>query len=192
MTAARGDPLPANEGGTGPSFSVGNRFARSVFTLVWALGASWTPPPFHVWRVALLRLFGARIGQGVRLYGTTKIWLPSNLEIEDGALIGPRVRLYNQGRVFIGKGAVLSQGSHVCASSHAVHDPNFQLILRPVRISTHAWVAADAFVGPGVTVGEGAVLGARSVAFTDLAAWTIYRGNPAEMIGRRSWQKHEQ
>jgi putative colanic acid biosynthesis acetyltransferase WcaF len=177
------DARASGEGG--PSFSLGNRIRRSVFMLVWAVAASWTPPPLHAWRCAILRAFGAKIGRGVRLYGSTIVWLPANLEIGERAIIGPRVRLYNQGRITIGARAVVSQGAHICASSHDVADPHFQLVLRPITIGARAWVAADGFVGPNVVVGEGAVLGARGVAVRSLDAWTIYGGNPALPIKPR-------
>jgi putative colanic acid biosynthesis acetyltransferase WcaF len=184
-------PLDASKLGTGAGFSLRNRAERAAFMFVWALVASWTPPPLHRLRCAVLRLFGARIGRGVRLYGSTIVWHPANLLIENGAIIGPRVRLYNQGRISIGAGAVISQGAHICASSHDVHDPNFQLVLRPIHIEPRAWVAADAFVGPGVTVGEGAVLGARGVTLANLEPWTIYRGNPAAVVSKRNFAKRE-
>ncbi|WP_093317393.1 putative colanic acid biosynthesis acetyltransferase [Sphingomonas jatrophae] len=177
-------PLAATSA-AGPSFSLRNRIERAVFMAVWAVAASWTPPPLHRWRCMLLRLFGARIGRGVRLYGSTIVWHPANLAIADGATIGPRVRLYNQGRISIGEHVVISQGAHVCASSHDVRDLAFQLVLRPIRIDARAWIAADAFVGPGVTVGEGAVLGACGVAVRNLDPWTIYRGNPAVAVKQR-------
>lgn len=180
--------LPAGAAGATmnrPSFSLRNRIERALFMLVWALGASWTPPPLHTWRCLLLRLCGSRIGRGVKLYGSTAIWHPANLQIEDGATVGPRVRIYNQGLISIGAGAIISQDVHLCASSHDVSDPNFQLLLKPIRIGSRAWIAADAFVGPGVTVGEGAVLGARGVAVRDLEPWNIYRGNPAAIVKQR-------
>lgn len=162
-----------------PSFSLRNRIERALFMFVWAIAASWTPPPLHAWRCTLLRLFGAYVGRKVKFYGTVTVWHPANLVIGDGATIGPRVRLYNQGEIVIGAGAIISQGAHICASSHDIRDPNFQLILRPIQIDDQAWIAADAFVGPGVTVGKGAVLGARGVAMRDLEPWGIYHGNPA-------------
>jgi putative colanic acid biosynthesis acetyltransferase WcaF len=178
-------PLQARDQGAGPSFSRRNRIERALFMAVWTIGASWTPPPLHRWRCLILRLFGARIGAGVRIYGSTIVWHPANLTIESGTTIGPRVRLYNQGAIHIGERAVISQGAHICASSHDVSDLNFQLILKPIRIAAQAWIAADAFVGPGVTVGEGAVLGARGVAVRHLDPWTIYSGNPAQVVRPR-------
>jgi putative colanic acid biosynthesis acetyltransferase WcaF len=86
----------------------------------------------------------------------------------------------------LGAYAVISQGAYLCAGTHDVDDPNFQLTTRPISIGERAWIAADAFVGPGVRVGEGAVLGARGVAFKDLEPWTIYAGNPALERRKRS------
>lgn len=172
----------------GASFSLGNRIARGFFILVWAILAAWTPPPAHWWRCMILRAFGAKIGRGVRLYGTTVIWLPANLSVGDNTIIGPRVRLYNQGRIRIGANAVISQGAHIVASTHVVTDPLFQLVLRPVDIADRAWIAADAFVGPGVMVSEGAILGARGVAVSNLEPFTIYRGNPAKFLKVRTME----
>lgn len=180
------DALQARSAVGGPSFPLRNRIERAAFGCLWLLLAAWTPAPMHGWRCAVLRLFGARVGRGVRIYGSTSVWHPANLVLGDHALVGPRVRLYNQGTVVIGARAVVSQGAHVCASTHRLDDPEFQLVLRPIEIGPQAWVAADAFVGPGVRIGPGAVLGACSVALGDLVEWTVYRGNPAEPVRART------
>jgi len=88
-------------------------------------------------------------------------------------------------RITIGDYALVSQGAHLCAGSHDIGDPNFQLISRPIFIGSRSWVASEAFVGPGVTIGEGAVLGARAVAFKTLQPWTVYIGNPAQPLKER-------
>lgn len=169
----------------GPSFSLGNRLVRVIWGLVWLLLCRFTPPPLHGWRRLVLRAFGARAAKGARVHASAMIWLPANLELGENCLIGPRVRLYNQGRITIGAQTVISQGAHICASSHDVRDPHFQLVLRPVSIGAGCWVAADAFVGPGVTMHDRAVLAARGALFHDAGADTIYRGNPATPIGPR-------
>lgn len=169
----------------GASFSLANRLLRVIWGLAWLILARFTPPPLHGWRRLVLRAFGARVGRGARVHGGVRIWLPANLELGENCLVGPGVHLYNQGRITIGARTVISQGAHLCASSHDISDPDFQLILRPIRIGAGAWVAAEAFVGPGVTIGDGAVIGARAALFEDAAAGGVYAGNPACLIKQR-------
>ena len=169
----------------GASFSLGNRLARVVWGTAWLVLARFTPPPLHGWRRLVLRAFGARVGRGARVHGSAAIWLPSNLELGERVLIGPGARLYNQGRIAIGAGSVVSQRAHLCASSHDVADPHFQLVLRPITVGAGCWIAAEAFVGPGVTVGDGAVLGARAALFADAEPGGVYSGNPAVRIKQR-------
>lgn len=172
----------------GASFSLGNRLLRIVWQFSWFLLARFTPPPLHGWRRTVLRAFGAKIGRGARVHASVNIWLPANLELGDQVLIGPGVRLYNQGRIRIGAQSVVSQRAHICASSHDLQDPEFQLVLRPVDIGERCWVAAEAFVGPGVTMGDRSVLAARGVLFGDAAADGVYSGNPAAHLKRRGLQ----
>ncbi|WP_417275561.1 acetyltransferase [Celeribacter halophilus] len=168
-----------------PSFSFKNRMIRVLWMLSWTLLASWTPPPLHGWRIILLRLFGAKVGVGCKVYRTCKIWYPPHLELHDFSIVGPRTNLYNQGKIIIEEKAIISQGAYLCTGTHDISDPNFQLETRDISIGTRAWVAADAFVGPGVKVGQGTVLAARAAAFKDLDDWTVYRGNPAISIKKR-------
>ena len=176
----------------GPSFSLGNRALRAVWTMAWFVLCRFTPPQLHGWRRLVLRVFGASVAQGARIHASAMVWLPANLELGENCLIGPRVRLYNQGRISIGAGAVVSQGAHICASSHDLRDPHFQLVLRPVRIAAECWIAAEAFVGPGVTMHERAVLAARGALFGDAQADTVYRGNPAIAIKPRGLQTNQE
>jgi putative colanic acid biosynthesis acetyltransferase WcaF len=169
----------------GPSFSFKHRLTRALWALVWTIGAAWTPPPLHKWRVFLLRCFGARIEWSARIYGTARIWYPANLAMGRNAVIGPRVNCYSMAPITIGPDAIISQGAHLCSGTHDVDDPHFQIQAFPITIGPKAWIAAEAFVGPGVEIHEGAVLGARGVAVKDLAAWTIYAGNPARPIRDR-------
>ncbi len=169
----------------GPSFSLGNRVQRLVWIAAWLVLARWTPPPFHPWRRLLLRVFGAKLGRGARVHASARIWLPRNLELGRNVLIGPGVHLYNQGRIAIGARSVVSQGAHLCASSHDIGDPDFQLLLKPVALAEYCWVAAEAFVGPGVSMAEGSVLAARGALFENTEPWTVYRGNPASAVKQR-------
>lgn len=181
LDAKRTRPL---EGGA--SFSLGNRLARVAWGLAWLVLARFTPPPLHRWRAFVLRLFGAKLGRGVRVHASAVIWLPANLELGDHVLVAPRARLYNQGRITIGARTVISQGAHICASTHDIDDPDFQLVLRPIAIGSRAWVAAEAFVGPGVTIGDEAVVGARAAIFRDAEPGGVYSGNPAVLLKHRN------
>jgi len=170
------------------SFPLRHRLFRLLWAVGWGVLARWTPPPLHPWRRWVLRTFGAKVGRGARVHGSVAIWYPPHLRIGTGALVGPGVRLYNQGRIEVGARAVLSQRAHLCASSHDIADPRFALQLRPIRVGARAWIAAEAFVGPGVTVGNGAVVAARAALFDDAEPWSVYRGNPAAFVKRREWR----
>lgn len=99
--------------------------------------------------------------------------------------IGPGVICYSVDAITVGEFASISQRAHLCTGSHDIQDSMFPLVTKPIVIKANAWVAAEAFIGPGVVVGEGAVLGARGVAAKSLKPWTVYVGNPAKPIGHR-------
>jgi putative colanic acid biosynthesis acetyltransferase WcaF len=89
-------------------------------------------------------------------------------------------------RVHLGRDALVSQGAQLCTGTHQIDDPGFPLRTKPIIIGPKAWIAANAFVGPGVDIGEGAVLGACAVAFSNLRPWTVWAGNPARFLRERS------
>tara|TARA_R110002074_G_scaffold402049_1_gene602979 strand:- start:6535 stop:6867 length:333 start_codon:yes stop_codon:yes gene_type:complete len=110
--------------------------------------------------------------------------------MKDYAAIGRAVNCYNMDTITIGVHGIVSQGAYLCGGSHDLGDPNFQLKIAPIIIKDFAWVASEAFVGPGVTLGEGAVVGARSVVFRNIGEWQIWSGNPAVFIRERTkWSK---
>jgi putative colanic acid biosynthesis acetyltransferase WcaF len=137
------------------------------------------------WRSFLLRLFGAKIGREVHIYNTAKIYMPWNFAIGDQSGVGEHALIYNLGKITIGNRSGVSQRSHLCAGSHDFTDPAMPLLKPPIFIKDHAWVCADAFIGPGVTVGEGSIVGARAVVIKDVAPWVIVAGNPAKIIKPR-------
>lgn len=181
--AARGVPVKPLEGVS--SFSLRHRLLRAAFTVTWLLLARWTPPPLHRWRALVLRVFGARIHPTARVYGSTRIWYPPNLTMGRHSSLGPDATCYAMDRIDLADYATVSQGAYLCGGTHLVDDPDFTLITRPIRLERYAWVAAQAFVGPGVTLGEGAVLGARSVTMRDLQPWSVNAGQPARHLRDR-------
>jgi putative colanic acid biosynthesis acetyltransferase WcaF len=94
--------------------------------------------------------------------------------------------LYSQGKITIGQRAVISQGAHLVAGTHDYTKPGFPLITAPIHIGDQAWVAAEAFVHPGITVGEGCIIGARSVVNKDMPSWMVCAGHPCKPIKTRS------
>ena len=135
-------------------------------------------------RIALLRLFGARIGRGC-VVGSVRIWIPWHLELDDFATVANGVELYNLAPIRIGTYSVVSQGSYLCTASHDYTKPDFPLYSKAIRVDACAWVAARAFLAPGITVGEGAVVGACSVVTKDVEPWTVCAGNPCHVIKTR-------
>lgn len=144
-----------------------------------------SPRVLFSWRSLLLKIFGAKVGENVHIYNTTKIYLPWNLEIGDWSAIGEDAFIYNIGMVKIGKKTTISQRAHLCAGTHDYTDPSFPLCTPPIEIGNQSWIAADAFVGPGVIVGDGAVVGARAVVVKNIEPWTVVVGNPAKYIKKR-------
>jgi len=173
----------------GPSFRFGLRLHRAVWNVVWKCLAAWTPPQFSPWRILLLKLFGARIHSGAAIAASVRVWLPRNLELGPSASIGTGVDCYNMAPIKIGARSVVSQRAFLCAGTHDISDEKFPLRVRPIVIGDDVWVASEAFVGPGVHIGNGCVLGARACAFEDLNEWTVYRGNPATIVKQRKLHK---
>jgi putative colanic acid biosynthesis acetyltransferase WcaF len=170
---------------TGPSFSFQNRIARLLWNVTAVVFFRLSPKPWHRWRSFLLRCFGAKVGSNVHVYPGVKIWAPWNLNLGDECGIASGAILYSQDTITIGKRAVVSQGVHLCAGTHDYNQPGFKLITRPIRIGAHAWIAAEAFVHPGIIVGEGCVIGARAVVTKDMPAWTVCAGHPCKPIKER-------
>jgi putative colanic acid biosynthesis acetyltransferase WcaF len=172
---------------TGPSFSLGNRLARALWAVTWLLLFRTSLRPMHAWRVSLLRLFGARIGRHVHIHASCRVWAPWQLEIGSFVGIGEGVHIYNMAQVTVGDEAVISQGAHLCGGTHDYASSNFQLQAVPIAVGARAWICTEAFVGPGVLVPTGCVLGARAVLMKTPAegAWRVYAGNPAKYIKAR-------
>jgi putative colanic acid biosynthesis acetyltransferase WcaF len=111
--------------------------------------------------------------------------MPWNLNVADYAAIGDDALIYNLGLITIEARATISHRAHLCAGTHDYAKADFPLLRPPIAIGEQAWICADAFVGPGVTIGEGAIVGACAVAVKDVAPWTIVAGNPAKFAKRR-------
>lgn len=164
------------------------KIARLAWALAYRLLFRMT---FHNWygiRAAIVRLFGARLGRNVRLRRTVRIEIPWNLEIADDVSVGDEVILYSLGPIRIGARTFISQYAHLCAGTHDHTRGDYPLLRCPITIGQDCWIAVDAFVGPGVTVGDRTVVGARASVFKDLPPDVIAVGTPARPVKPRQFR----
>ena len=155
---------------------------------LWALALpffKYSPRPFYAWRRFLLRLFGAQIGKRAHIDSSAYIRLPWKLILGDDTSIGEKALIYNLGLITIGDRATISQRVHLCAGTHNYSDKSMTLLRLPIKIESQVWICADAFVGPDITIGESAIVGAASVVMKDVPPWKIFAGNPAKLIKER-------
>ncbi len=173
------------------NYSLGNYTPGTSYSqqLLWYFMGSplvesyWLPvSSIKVW---ILRLFGASIGQGVRIKSGVRIKFPWRLTVGNYVWIGEDVWIDNLAFVIIENHVCLSQGVYLCTGNHDWNHPNFLLIPAPIHIQEGSWIAAKSIIGPGVTIGRGAVLALGSVTGRSLEANIIYSGNPAQPIKKR-------
>lgn len=171
-----------------PSFGL-DRGASRIVEAAWYLikvgfflsALPW-PTTFKVW---LLRGFGANVGKGVLIKPRVNIHMPWKLGVGDHCWIGEEVFILNFEPVTIGNHVVISQRAFLCTGNHDFRSPEMPYRNRPITIEDGAWIGANVFVGPDVTVEREAVAAAGSVVTGDLSAGTVYAGNPATPRSRR-------
>jgi putative colanic acid biosynthesis acetyltransferase WcaF len=170
-----------------PSFTLKNRLIRQVWNTVWLFLFRLSPRSFHFWRLFLLRLFGAQIGDGCHVYPNVKVWAPWNVILGNFVGVADGVTLYSMEKINIGDYAIISQGAHLCGGTHDYNSKNFQLVAKPITIGKYAWICAEAFIHPGVELPDGVVIGARSVVTKSVTSpWGVYAGNPCRQVATRN------
>ncbi|WP_218141077.1 hypothetical protein [Citreimonas salinaria] len=170
---------------TFPAPDLRDKLYRGVWRLMNSTLYRAIPTPFFGPRRALLRLFGARIAATAKPYPGARVWAPRNLVMEADSCIADGVICYNVALISIGANATVSQRAHLCTPSHDHRDPAFPLVAAEIRVCRNAWIAAEVFLGPGVEVGETAVVGARAVVFHTVPPNAVVAGNPARVVGLR-------
>lgn len=159
-----------------------------IVQLWWLVQATlfrWSPQFAYGFRNRLLRLFGAQVGRRVLIRPTATVTYPWKVKIGDYAWIGDHAVLYSLGDIEIGAHAVVSQACYLCAGDHDYTQADFPIRGRKIAIQDQAWLAADVFVAPGITIGKGAVVGARSSVFHDMPAGMVCLGSPARPVKPR-------
>lgn len=167
-------------------FSYGNKLKRFAWGCVWRLLFRLSPAyGFSWWRRWLLMLFGAKIGWPVYIHPSVRVWAPWNLEVGVGVALAESVHLYSVAPITLGRTVTISQAAFICTASHDIRSECMELLYAPIAVRDYAWIASRAFVGPGVAINEGAVVGACAVVVKDVDAWTVVVGNPAGIVGKR-------
>ena len=174
--------------GCSSPYSSGVTVRRLLWALVQATFFRWSPRPWHGFRCRLLRLFGANIPEpgSVVVFPTASIVFPWQLELAPRSMVGPRVMIYNLAKITLRRGANISQNCHLCAGTHDYSRWSMPLVAKPIVVGENAWLGADVFVGPGVTIGNLCVVGARSVVVKDLPERTVCAGNPCRVLKERA------
>lgn len=166
-------------------FSSREKVGRLLWAFVQGTVFRFSFPTWYRWRIALLRAFGARIDWSCRIRRTARFECPWNLTCGANCAIGDHAIVYALGPITLGRRVSVSQYSHLCAGTHDFSRFDLPLVRPPIVLENDAWLGTDAFVGPGVTLHEGALLGARASAFRDLEPWSINVGNPARKVRDR-------
>ncbi len=169
-----------------PGFRGRSAVVVQLWWLVQTLLFHPSPQIFFGWRRWLLRLFGAKVGSGALIRPSAQITYPWKVSIGEHAWIGDGAVLYSLGEIAVGAHSVVSQRAYLCAGTHDPESPAFELRAEPVRIGSECWLAAEVFVAPGVSIGDGTVVGARSTVLGDLPPGMICYGNPARPVRRRA------
>ena len=170
----------------GASYPLSHRLTRLGFKIVWALLASWTPPPLHAWRRMLLRAFGAQLASTSGIYASAQIWYPANLKMGERAYIGPGVKVYNVAAITIGDHVSIGPRAQLVTALHPLDDYEARRAgwesAAPIVIGDNVWLAAGVIVCPGVTIGDNTVIGAGSIVTKDVPVGVLAAGKPCRVI----------
>lgn len=170
-------------------WSLRDKIRRALWMIV---GGSLFRFSFHNmygWRNFLLRFFGAKLGQRVRVRPTARIEVPWQVELGDDVVIGDFATLYSLGPIKIGAGTVVSQHCYLCAGTHDHNSRTFMLLRLPITVGQDCWLAADVFVGPDVVIGDRSVVGARSSVFKNVPSDVVVVGTPARFLKARDIER---
>lgn len=170
-------------------WSVRLRIKVVLWDLCWACCCRWTPKPLNRWRLLWLRMFGATLKGLPFVHQRARVTHPWNLTLHDRACLGDSAHAYALGPIVIKERATVAQEVYLCTGTHDFADDALPLRTAPIVVEANAFIGARAFILPGVSVGERAIVGACSLVSRDVPAGAKVAGNPARILGQR--QVHE-
>ncbi len=144
-----------------------------------------SPKFMYGFRSSLLRLFGAKVGRGVLIRPSATVTYPWKLTVGDHSWIGDETVIYNLGQIDIGSNVAIAHRVYLCTGHHAIDKSTFDIGAKPIVIEDEVWLTNDVFVGPGVAIGRGSVIGARSSVFSDMPAGMVCFGYPCVPVKKR-------
>jgi len=165
-------------------WTLGERAALLLWQIAWPVLCGWTPKPLNRWRLLVLRLFGARMEGVPFVHSRARIQIPWNLCMRHRACLGDRANAYSLGIIVIDEEATIAQEAYLCTGTHDFSSPRFELMTAAIHIQRDVFVGARAFVMPGVTVGEHAIVGAGAVVTQNVPQGAVVVGNPATIRQR--------
>ena len=160
-------------------WSLSGRVGMLLWEYCWAIFCLWTPKPLNRWRLFWLKRFGAKIHGTPFVHQRARIQIPWNLTLHDRACLGDRANAYTLGEIEIGARSVIAQEAYLCTGTHDLNDQKFPLQVAKITIGEDVFIGARAFVLPGITIGDRAVVGACSLVTKDVAPGIVVAGNPA-------------
>lgn len=174
------------------SLSRNNQIKRLVWNVVWCIFARPFPRrTANKWNLLLLRCFGAKVHKTAVVYSSVKIYMPWQLEMHENSCLAAEVDCYNVNKIILRANTIVSQKAYLCTASHDINNRNFPLITAPIILEDQSWIGASAFVGMGVTVNQGAIVGATASVYKDVPPWTVVGGNPAKFLKNRKINSYE-
>jgi putative colanic acid biosynthesis acetyltransferase WcaF len=168
-----------------PEFRGRSKFTVQLWWIVQETFFSWSPQFLYGWRILLLKIFGAKIGKGVKIRSTVKITYPWKVSIGDFSWVGDDCTLYSLGNIIIGSHVAIAHGVYFNTGGHDYQTPSFDIFSKPISIQNECWITNDVYIAPGVNIGQGTIVGARSSVFKDLPEGKICIGTPAIAIKNR-------
>lgn len=159
---------------------------RMLWNILWPLTTWFLPRSLGMgWKRLLLRMFGAKVHPTAQVYSSARIYYPANLTMEAYSCLADGVECYNVAPVTVGAHSTISQGTLLCTASHDITDSHHRLVTAPIVVEDQVWIGARAYIGMGVVVRQGAVVGATASVYKTVEPWTVVGGNPARFIKKR-------